>query len=83
MKPPATDPEELPKLLAYRRAYGLAADLVELASMDWAGYDAADLPEPETRRLAERIGAEVRREMGPGADGEAITEAIAGRRPKW
>ncbi len=87
MRPTATDPEDFPRMVVYRRAYGLAADLVEQAGMDWAGYGAADLPEREARHLAERIADEVRQEMEPDADREAVAEAIADaiakRRPKW
>ena len=87
MQPGTTDPDEQPRLLAYRRAYGLAADLAEQAAMDWSGYGATDLPETEARRLAERIADEVTREMGADADREALDEAIAdvlaGRKPRW
>lgn len=42
MMPGGTPPEDLPRLLAYRRAHGLAADLLEQAGMERAGYGAAD-----------------------------------------
>ncbi len=87
MQPGTTDADDLPRQLAYRRAYGLAADLVELAERGLAGYGAADLPEPEARRLAERITDDVTREMGTDSDraaiAEAVGDALAGRGPRW
>ena len=80
------EPDEWPRMLAYRQAYGLAADLLDQAGADLAQLGALDPTGPESAELAAQIATEVRREMPAGADpevvGEAIADALARRRPK-
>jgi hypothetical protein len=70
--------------MVYRRAYGEAARLIEIARFDHCfGRDfAAGLG-----GNAGAIVAEVRRRMGPSADPEAVdsgvNDALAGRSPRW
>ncbi len=78
------DPLDLTSASLYRRAYGEAARLIEIARFDHCfGRDfAAGLG-----GNVEAIRAEVRRRMGPGADPETVElaaqDAMAGRRPRW
>ena len=87
VQPSGLEPEEWPRMLAYRQAYGLAADLLDEADADLAALGALDPTGPEQAEVAAQIAAEVRREMPAGADPEVIAEAIgdalARRRPKW
>jgi hypothetical protein len=87
MQPSGLEPEEWPRMVCYRRAFGLAADLLDQAGADLAQLGALDPTGPEAEQLAEEIAAEVRREMPAGADEETISEAIADalarRRPRY
>jgi hypothetical protein len=38
MQPSGTDLEVFPRMIPYRRAYGLAADLVEQAGKTWRAW---------------------------------------------
>ncbi|MDR3620667.1 MAG: hypothetical protein P4L85_15045 [Paludisphaera borealis] len=70
--------------MVYRRAYGEAARLIEIARFDHCfGRDFA-------AGLGGNVGAivaEVRRRMGRSADPEvvdsALDDALAGRSPRW
>jgi hypothetical protein len=70
--------------MLYRRAYGEAARLIEIARFDHCfGRDFA-------AGLGGNVGviiAEVRRRMGRSADPEivdsAVDDALAGRSPRW
>jgi hypothetical protein len=78
------DPTDMRSASLYRRTYGEAARLVEVARFDHAfGRDFA----AGIGGHAEAILAEVKRRVGPEADPEtvqlAIEDAIAGRRPRW
>ena len=69
---------------AYRRAYGEAARLVEIARFDHCfGRDFA----AGIGGCVAAIHAEVRRRMGRQADPEtvdlAVHDAVAGRAPRW
>jgi hypothetical protein len=81
------EPDEWPRMLAYRQAYGLAADLLDQAGADLAQLGALDPIGDESAELTATIAAEVRREMPGDADPEVVAEAIgdalARRRPKW
>jgi hypothetical protein len=87
MQPSGLEPDEWPRMLAYRQAYGLAADLLDQAGADLAQLGALDPTGPESAELAATIAAEVGREMPRDADSEVITEAIADalarRRPRY
>jgi hypothetical protein len=87
MQPSGLEPNEWPRMIAYRRAFALAADLVEQADMELAGLGAIDPTGPESAELAAQIAAEVRREMPGDADpevaAEAIYDAMARRRPQY
>jgi hypothetical protein len=87
MRPSGMEPDEWPRMLVYRRPFGLAADLLDQADADLAQLGALDPTGPESAELAEQIAAEVKREMPAGADpevvNEAIEDALARRRPKW
>jgi hypothetical protein len=87
MQPSGLEPDEWPRMLSYRQAYGLAADLLDEAGADLAALGALDPTGPEQAELAAQIAAEVRREMPGNADpevvAEAIADALARRRPKW
>jgi hypothetical protein len=78
------DPIDVGSAMAYRRAYGEAARLIEIARFDHCfGRDfAAGLG-----GRVEAIHNEVRRRMGPKADHEtvdlAVHDAVAGRAPRW
>ena len=78
------DPQEANEAALYRRAYGEAARLVEIARFDHCfGRDfAAGLG-----GRAPAILSEVRRRMGAQADPElvrvAVEDAMAGRSPRW
>jgi hypothetical protein len=68
----------------YRRAYGEAARLIEIARFDHCfGRDFA----AGIGGKVEAIQAEVVRRMGPQADPAAIRlaiqDAVAGRKPRW
>jgi hypothetical protein len=70
--------------LVYRRAYGEAARLIEIARFDHCfGRDFA----AGVGGNAMAIIAEVHRRMGPSADPEAVDaavdDALAGRSPQW
>jgi hypothetical protein len=78
------DPIDLGTATEYRRAYGEAARLVEIARFDHCfGRDFA----AGIGGHVEAIGAEVRRRMGGRADAEtielAVHDAVAGRTPRW
>lgn len=78
------EPTDAGGWMIYRRAYGEAARLIEIARFDHCfGRDfAAGLG-----GNASAIAAEVRRRMGPLADPEAVEsgvkDALAGRSPQW
>jgi hypothetical protein len=79
-----SDPIEERKWLLYRRAYGEAARLVEIARFDHCfGRDFA----AGIGGRVEAILGEVRRRMGANADPEiieaAVGDAMAGRPPRW
>jgi hypothetical protein len=78
------DANDLESLSVYRRAYGEAARLIEIARFDHCfgrNYAAGLGGNVET------IRAEVHRRMGRQADREAVeiavTDAMAGRSPRW
>ena len=78
------DPADEQGASIYRRAYGEAARLVEIARFDHCfGRDFA----AGIGGRVEAILGEVRRRMGPGADPRlvelALEDAIAGRPPRW
>jgi hypothetical protein len=78
------DPIDLKSAAIYRRAYGEAARLVEIARFDHCfGRDFA----AGIGGHVEAILAEVRRRMGRDADPEtvelAVGDAMAGRSPRW
>ena len=78
------DPVDLRSATTYRRAYGKAARLVEIARFDHCfGRDFA----AGIGGHVEAIQAEVHRRMGRQADPEtvdlAVHDAVAGRRPRW
>lgn len=78
------DPIDLRSATTYRRAYGEAARLVEIARFDHCfGRDFA----AGIGGRVEAIQAEVCRRMGRQADVEtidlAIHDAVAGRPPRW
>jgi hypothetical protein len=78
------EPQDADRASLYRRAYGEAARLVEIARFDHCfGRDfAAGLG-----GRAPAILSEVRRRMGQRADPElvrlAVEDAMAGRSPRW
>ena len=78
------DPIDLASATTYRRAYGEAARLVEIARFDHCfGRDFA----AGIGGCVEAIRDEVRRRMGHQADPEtvdlAIHDAVSGRAPRW
>jgi hypothetical protein len=78
------DPIDLGNATAYRRAYGEAARLVEIARFDHCfGRDFA----AGIGGRVEAIHAEVLRRMGRKVDPEtvnlAVHDAVAGRSPRW
>jgi hypothetical protein len=78
------DPTDGLSSSSYRRAYGEAARLVEIARFDHCfGRDFA----AGIGGRVEAIQAEVRRRMGPGVDPRivelALEDAVAGRPPRW
>lgn len=78
------DPLDVGNAAIYRRAYGEAARLIEIARFDHCfGRDFA----AGIGGNVEAIDAEVRRRMGPSADpetvGRAIHDAMLGRQPRW
>jgi hypothetical protein len=78
------DPTEERGVSIYRRAYGEAARLVEIARFDHCfGRDFA----AGIGGRVEAILAEVKRRMGSGADTRivelAVEDAMAGRPPRW
>jgi hypothetical protein len=87
MQPSGLEPDEWPKMVCYRRAFALAADMLDQAGGDLAQLGALDPTGPEQAEVAAQIAAEVRREMPGDADQEVIAEAIADalarRRPRY
>ncbi|MFO0888203.1 MAG: hypothetical protein U0790_03545 [Isosphaeraceae bacterium] len=78
------DPSGPEAASVYRRAYGEAARLIEIARFDHCfGRDFA----AGIGGNVEAIRAEVARRMGPRADADlvslAIRDAMAGRPPRW
>jgi hypothetical protein len=78
------EPQDANQASLYRRAYGEAARLVEIARFDHCfGRDFA----AGIGGRVEAILSEVRRRMGPRADRElvriAVEDAMAGRSPRW
>ena len=78
------DPNDLGSAAIYRRAYGEAARLIEIARFDHCfGRDFA----AGIGSNVEAIRAEVHRRMGREANPEAVemavTDAMAGRSPRW
>jgi hypothetical protein len=78
------DPLDLRSASIYRRAYGEAARLVEIARFDHCfGRDFA----AGIGGSVEAIQAEVHRRMGRDADSETVTlallDAVSGRPPRW
>jgi hypothetical protein len=78
------DPADSEAASIYRRAYGEAARLVEIARFDHCfGRDFA----AGIGGKVEAIEAEAARRMGPRAGCELVTlairDAIAGRAPRW
>ena len=78
------DPNDLEFAAIYRRAYGEAARLIEIARFDHCfGRDFA----AGIGSCVEAIQSEVHRRMGKGADlgliDAAIHDAVAGRQPRW
>jgi hypothetical protein len=78
------EPQDANSASLYRRAYGEAARLVEIARFDHCfGRDFA----AGIGSRAPAILSEVRRRMGPQANPElvriAVEDAMAGRNPKW
>lgn len=78
------DPIDPGSVTAYRKAYGEAARLVEIARFDHCfGRDFA----AGIGGNVEAIQAEVHRRMGRHADPEtvdlAVMDAVAGRSPRW
>ncbi|MGA8347448.1 MAG: hypothetical protein WBQ29_23905 [Isosphaeraceae bacterium] len=78
------DPNDLGRAAIYRRAYGEAARLIEIARFDHCfGRDFA----AGIGGNVEAIRAEVHRRMGREANPEAVemavTDAMAGRSPRW
>jgi hypothetical protein len=87
MQPSGLEPDEWPRMLTYRQAYGLAADLLDETGADLAALGALNWIGPEQAELRATITDEVQREIPRDADQEVIAEAIgdalARRRPKW
>ena len=78
------DPNDLGRAAIYRRAYGEAARLIEIARFDHCfGRDFA----AGIGSNVEAIRVEVHRRMGRQANPEAVemavTDAMAGRSPRW
>jgi hypothetical protein len=78
------DPNDLERAAIYRRAYGEAARLIEIARFDHCfGRDFA----AGIGGNVEAIGGEVHRRMGFETDPPvvelAIKDAVAGRSPRW
>ncbi len=78
------DPNDPESRALYRRAYGEAARLIEIARFDHCfGRDFA----AGIGGNVEAIRVEVHRRMGPKANREAVeiamTDAMAGRSPRW
>ena len=78
------DPNDLEFAAVYRRAYGEAARLIEIARFDHCfGRDFA----AGIGGNVEAILTEVRRRMGREADTEtvqiAVQDAVAARSPRW
>ena len=78
------DPKNLEFAGVYRRAFGEAARLIEIARFDHCfGRDFA----AGIGGAVEAIHAEVARRMGKGTDPRiveaAVRDAVAGRRPLW
>ena len=78
------DPNDLEFAAVYRRAYGEAARLIEIARFDHCfGRDFA----AGIGGNVEAILTEVRRRMGREADPEtvqiAVQDAVAARSPRW
>jgi hypothetical protein len=78
------DPTDGQTASIYRRAYGEAARLIEIARFDHCfGRDFA----AGIGGRVEAIQGEVRRRMGPGVDPHlvdlALEDAVAGRPPRW
>ncbi len=79
-----SDPSRPEAAMTYRRAFGEAARLIEIARFDHCfGRDFA----AGIGGRVEAIHAEVVRRMGAGADPSAvelaIKDALAGRDPRW
>jgi hypothetical protein len=78
------DPTDVQSSSIYRRAYGEAARLVEIARFDHCfGRDFA----AGIGGRVEAIRGEVGRRMGPGVDPRivefALEDVVAGRPPRW